>query len=85
MSRLVECNLIDGGVSDKSFGHPLSDYLFLSLEKIGVVITEARPPLCSDRGRSWRRFSAEAGRMIIASNWHPQKHLNYLSAAVTQK
>lgn len=23
--------------------------------------------------------------MIIASNWHPQKHLNYLSATVTQR
>lgn len=27
----------------------------------------------------------EAGQMIIASNWHPQKLLNYLSAAVTQR
>ena len=59
--------------------------LFLSLEKIEIVITEARPPLSSDRGRLWRRFSAKAGQMIIASNWHPQKHLNYLSAAVTQR
>lgn len=29
----------------------LCDCLFLSLEEIGVVITEARPPLFWDRGR----------------------------------
>lgn len=32
-----------------------------------------------------RHFRAKAGQMIIASNWHAQKHLNYLSAAVTQR
>lgn len=63
----------------------LFDCLFLSLEKIGVVITEARPLLSSDRGRLPRHFNAKAGQMIIASNWHPHKLLNYLSAAVTQR
>ena len=67
------------------FGHHLFDYSFLSLEKIVVLITEARPPFSSDRGRLPRHFSAKAGKMIIASNGHPQKHLNYLSAAVTQR
>lgn len=81
------CDLADERVSDRCkdrFWHHLCDCLFLSLEKIEVVITEARPPLSSDRGRLPRHFSAKAGQMIIASNWHPQKHLNYLSAAVTQ-
>lgn len=85
---MTVCDLADRGVSDRwktLWGHHLSDYLLVSLEEIGVVITEARPPLSSDRGRLPRHFSAKAGQMIIASNWHPQKHLNYLSATVTQR
>lgn len=57
------------------FGRRSSLCAFLSLEKIGVVITEARPPLSSDRGRLPRHFNAKAGQMIIASNWHPTSSL----------
>lgn len=81
----------DGRVSDRRWPGPLGAWITSqgcwssSLQKIGVGTAEARPPLSSDGGRLPRHFNAKAGQTIIASNWHPRKLLNYLSAAATQR
>lgn len=58
------CDLVDGRVSDRCkdcLGYCFFDCLFLSLEKIGVVIIEVRFLFFSDRGRLLRYFSVKVG------------------------
>lgn len=69
---------------DKSSSGILSYCLFLSLEKIGVVITGSQTSTAVTE-EVMEAFNAKAGQTDICSVWHPQKLLEYLSAAVTQE